>query len=155
MDYQASPLRAIADQMRLEPVKTLALRPGTRAVFRLTVRYHDRRARDSVGTLRHLGRDEVKLEMVYRGLFDHKPLSIRIEPQRLEAFKTTLLRLRFDTLRDQPDLPAYGVDLWLLERAAGSFAWSVLLAPECAQGVYAELTQAVRRCLPEALRQVA
>ncbi len=154
MDYQVSLLRAIADQMRLAPVKTLALQPGVRAVFRLTVRYHDRRARDSIGTLRHLGRDEVKLEMIYRGLFEHKPLVIGIEPGRLEAFMLHLQQYRFDRLRDQPNLPAYGVDLWLLERAAGGFTWSVLLSPERAQGVYADLAQTVRSLLPEALRQV-
>jgi len=52
-------------------------------------------------------------------------------------------------------LPAYNLtDLWLIERAAGTFAHSVILAPELARDEYSKLVNAVKNGLPEALRVV-
>ncbi len=154
MEYQAYLLRSIGDQMQLTPMQAIALRPGIGSVYRLTARYHDRRAHDSVGTLRRFGRERPTLEMVYRGLFDHKPVAVAIEPAKYEAFALALQKLRFDQLKDQPNLPTYGVDLWLLERAAGSFTKSLILAPELAKDVHAALVETVRTHLPELLREV-
>jgi hypothetical protein len=46
------------------------------------------------------------------------------------------------------------VDLWLLERAAGSFNHSVVIAPALAQGAYNTLAACVKTYIPEALREV-
>ncbi len=154
MEYQAYLLRSIGDQIQLTPLQAIALQPGISGVYRLTARYHDRRAYDSVGTLRRFGRERPTLEMVYRGLFDHKPVAVAVEPPKYEAFALALQKLRFDQLKDQPDLPTYGVDLWLLERAAGSFTKSLILAPELAKDVHAALVETVRTHLPELLREV-
>lgn len=153
MEYHAHLLRSIGDQMKLPPLDQIAHQPGISAAYRLTVRYHDRRAVDSVATLRRW-RDRAALEIVYLGLFDHRPLALPIEPARVEALTLALGQLRFDRLKDQPELPPYGVDLWLLERSAAGFYRGVILAPPLAQGVYAGLAAAVRAHLPEALREV-
>jgi hypothetical protein len=77
-----------------------------------------------------------------------------VEAVRYEAFINTLDTLRFDRLPDQPGIPSYGADLWLLERAAGSFSTSLMLAPERASGVYASLVALIRARLPEAIREI-
>ena len=154
MEYQAYLLRLIGDQMKLPPLQKVALLPGISGVYRLTVRYHDRRAYDSVATARRFGRSQPTLEIVYRGLFDHRPLALTLESARYEAFALALQKLRFDQLKDQPDLPTHGTDLWLLERAAGSFAKSLILAPELAKDSYTDLIEAIRTHIPEMLREV-
>ena len=87
-------------------------------------------------------------------MFGGKPLVYNVTTQRYEHFVATLNAVRFDQLDDQPALPPYGADLWLLERAAGSFTKSVVLAPDRAEGTHATLVAAVRADLPEALREV-
>lgn len=154
MEYQAYLLRSIGDQMKLPPLQKVALRPGISGVYRLTVRYHDQRAFDSVATAQRFGRAQPALEIVYRGLFDHRPLALALEAARYEAFALALQKLRFDQLKDQPDLPTHGTDLWLLERAAGSFTKSIILAPELAKEPYTDLIEAIKTHMPEMLRLV-
>ncbi|HEX2906140.1 MAG TPA: hypothetical protein VHO69_04725 [Phototrophicaceae bacterium] len=154
MEYQAYLLRSIADQIKLASLSQVALQPGISSVYRLTIRYHDRRAHDSVGTAWRFGKTQPVLEMVYRELFNHKAMTYALDSQRYEAFALALQKLRFDQLKDQPNLPTYGTDLWLLERAAGSFTKSLILAPTLATDTYATLIALVREHLPELLREV-
>jgi hypothetical protein len=154
MDYQAYLLRVIADELGLKPAEEIARQPGMRAVYRLTIRYHDSRSYDSVATVSRYVTNSPQLEITYRGLFDHKPLVLAIEQARFDAFTGALLKLRFDHLPDQPNIPTYGVDLWMIERAAGGFSRSVILAPKLAQGVYNDLIAAVRKHLPEAVKEL-
>lgn len=74
---------------------------------------------------------------------------------RLTALLLAWQQAGFDRLSDQPELPLHGLDLWLLERAAGTFVHSVIVAPQTATGQHAALVAAVREYLPEALREVA
>lgn len=154
MELIASQLRAIADQMSLPNTRKLAQSPGVSAVYRLTVRYHDRRAADSVATLMRVGKSEAKLEMVYRGLFNHKPMLVVFDEARYEAFTAALQKVNFDGLTDQQNIPSHGVDLWLLERAAGTFNKSVIIAPELTGSIYARLVYMIGSTLPEAVREV-
>lgn len=154
MDYQAYLLRVIEDELGLKPAEQIAQRPGMRAVYRLTIRYHDSRSYDSVATLSRYVTDSPQLEVVYRGLFNRKPLTLPVEQERFDAFAGVLLKLRFDHLPDQPNIPAHGVDLWMLERAAGGFAKSIILAPKLAQDVHADLIAAVHEHLPESAKDV-
>lgn len=147
-------LRAIIDDLQVPDLKDIARQPGVSGVYRLTVFHHDGRARDTVSTLIHRPSSGNRLETVVRLMFGGKPLVYNVSPARYEHFVGVLSSVRFDALRDQPDLPPYGVDLWLLERAAGSFVKSVVLAPERADGDYAALVSAIRADLPEALREV-
>jgi hypothetical protein len=154
MEHHAYSLREIADAMGLKPVRQLARLPGVKAVYRVTVRYPDSQARSSVATLRRSLTDGTVLEVVYQRLFDHKPLVHAIAPARYEAFALALQKIGFDRLRDQPDVPFYGATLWLVERAAGSFVKSVIIAPQTATQAYAVVVDALQKYLPEALRQV-
>jgi hypothetical protein len=154
MELLASLLRSVADSANVPPVAQVAKTPGMRAVYRLTVRYHDRRAADSVATLKRTSADGGMLEIVYRGRFDHKPLTFRVEQPRYEGLTLAFQRLNFDKLPDQTSIPPHGVDLWLLERAAGSFVKSVILSPEIAGESYAALANTIQQYLPEALREV-
>jgi hypothetical protein len=154
MELLASQLRAIADQMRLPSTRQIAQTPGVSAVFRLTVRYHDRRAADSVATLRRIGKGDALLEIVYRGLFNHKPVTAALDTARYNAFVDALQKVHFDNLGDQQNIPPHGVDLWLLERGAGAFNKTVIIAPELTGSVYARLVYLVGATLPEAVREV-
>ena len=152
----APSLRAIADAMRLESVSLLARRPGVQDVYRITVHYYDRRACDSVATLCKSITGGVTLDVVHRRALDHKPLTYRLDDARFRTFVAMIQRVRFDKLTDQPTLPVYdSTDLWMIERAAGTFNKSVILAPSSADAEpYRMLVDAVRNSVPEALRQV-
>lgn len=154
MEFLASTLRAIADQMQLMPIEKIALQAGVRAVYRLTIRYHDRRARDSVATLVRSAPEGARLEVVFRKLFEDKPLVFRVRQADYEGLTSGLQRVHFDKLDDQPGIPTYGVDLWMWERAAGTFYKSVIFAPELASGVYAGLVGLAQQHLAEAAREV-
>jgi hypothetical protein len=149
----SSMLRGIGEQVGAKALSQLGHEPGLKAVYRLTIRYHDRRAADSVATLRWT--DKATLSVIYRGLFDHKPVITALERERYEAFMQELNKLGFDRVTDQPNIPPHGVDLWLLERAAGSFYNSVVLAPELTGNVYARLVYEMQRLLPEATRAIS
>jgi hypothetical protein len=152
VEYLASLLTAIVEQMKLTPLEKLALQPGVRAVYRLTIRYHDRRAHDSVATVIRTGAVGATLEVVFRGRFDQKPLRFPVTQANYEGLVAGFHKVNFDKLGDQPKLMSYGQDLWMWERAAGTFHKSVLLAPEAADGVYWQLVRLAWTHLGEAVR---
>jgi hypothetical protein len=78
-----------------------------------------------------------------------------IEAERYQALLAALRRAKFDALDDQPEVPYFGVDLWLVERASGSFYHDVVLAPDSARGFYRELILSIRQHLKESLREIA
>ena len=151
--FHGPTLLAVAARCGLPAVAALARRPGMRGVYRVTITYFDRRARNTVTTLTQPGMNP-QLEIAFDGAIG-KPLQHGFDPDRLRAFADALFGVGFDTLKDAPNLPAPGKgDVWLIERAAGSFAHGILLAPDEAAGPYARLVNAVRHGLPEALRRV-
>lgn len=155
LGFQAPLLRAIADQLGLKSIAEIAKLPGVAGVYRITVHYFDGRACNSVATVRATRTTGVSAEAVYQRALALKPITHRIDDARYEVFVQAVKSLRFDHMRDQPNLPAYNsTDLWMVERAAGTFYHSVILAPELAHDDYARLVNAVRNGLSEALRQV-
>ncbi|NDJ60144.1 MAG: hypothetical protein GYB67_03415 [Chloroflexi bacterium] len=155
LGFQAPLLRAVAESLHLPKITAVAREPGMQAVYRITIHYYDRRFCDSVGTLRHKLTTGAALTMHYQRALSDKPLTHTLLPRRCQEWAHTLQRLRFDSLPDQPGLPDYdATDLWLIERAAGSFTKSVIVAPDLATGGHADLVAAVRAHLPETLRAV-
>jgi hypothetical protein len=155
LGYHAPMLRAIAEQAGLEPLARLARRPDVHVLYRISVSYFDGRARSSAATLTRFGVEGVELALVFLRALGHKPLLHPITLVRYDAWAKALSALRFDQLDDQDHLPEYPMaDLWLIERASGTFVKSVILAPALADGVHAQLAQAVRTHLPEALREL-
>jgi len=154
VEYIASLLTTIVDQMKLPAMGKLALQPGVRAVYRLTIRYHDRRAHDSVATLIRRGSVGANLEVAFRGRFDNKPLQSLVSQADYEAIVAGFQKVNFDKLGDQPKIKSYGEDLWMWERAAGTFHKGVVLAPQEAEGVYWQLVRLAWTYLPEAVRIV-
>lgn len=154
MEFLASILTTIADQLQIPAVNKTAALPGVRDVYRLTIRYHDRRAHDSVATLIRRGSDGARLEVVYQGLFEHKAMHFPMTQKAYEGLVQGFQQMRFDHLSDQPNIPSYGVDLWLWERAAGTFYKSVILAPELADGTYWKLARLAWTYIDEAVREI-
>jgi hypothetical protein len=79
-------------------------------------------------------------------------LKLNIPLVRYQDLLLALRRARFDTLDDEDDLPYLGVDLWLIERAAGSFYHDIVVCPTNAKGHHREIVLALRQYLPEAVR---
>jgi hypothetical protein len=148
-------LRALAERLQQKPVAQVARMPGVGAVYRVTAHYFDRRAHDSVATLCKLAIGSFPLEMAYDHALNDRIITRTVPRERFEALNRSILTLGFDQLGDMPDLPMFdAVDLWLIERAAGTFVHSVLLAPAQAADRHALLTDAVRTHVPEMVREI-
>jgi hypothetical protein len=154
MEQQVAILRNLAARMGVPPVREVAKLPGIKEAYRVTVHYGAMRAPDSVSTLTIDRNLQPVLTSVYLGFFNHKAITKQIAYERFEVLRTALIRCRFDHLPDQPNAPFHDVDIWLMERAANSFSKSVLIAPDNAQGQYAQIVELVRQRLPEAVREL-
>lgn len=155
MNTPASALHAVANRLGLMSVKQLATRPGMKALYRVTIYYADGYARNSVGTLRRAVLDDGLLDVVYEGLFHHKPLKHRIDPARAEKLANALQRMGFDKMGDQSGMETYHRTMWLVERAVGNFYHSVLFAPQRLEQPYVSLVNAIDAYLPESIREVS
>ena len=155
LGFQSPLLRGIAEQLQLPSVRELARQPGSHEIYRITIHYFDGRACNSVSTLRRIVAGNFVLGSAFQRALGNKSLAHTIERERYADFVKALNSLNFDHMGDQPNLPGYNsTDLWMVERAAGTFSHSVILAPELARDNYMRLVNAVRNGLPEALRQI-
>jgi hypothetical protein len=154
LDYRAAALRDIIDRVGLSHLKDWRKRPGLQAAYRLTVLYVEGQARNSVATLQTPMQGECILEVVYEGLFQHKPIRHPIPDGRYDAFFAALRQAGFDDLRDQSISMLGARTLWLLERLVGSFYKSVILSPHRAEKPYTLIVNAVDAYLPESIREV-
>lgn len=150
---RADPIRLIALRLGQNELRHLTRQPGVNEAFRVTIQYHDGRHPNQVATLLR-GHTGTTLRVIYdkpnRDVFFTYP----VEADRYQALLAALRRLKFDKLDDQPDVPFFGVDLWLVERASGSFYHDVVMAPDSARGFYREVVLALRQHLKEALRPI-
>lgn len=151
---RADPIRLIALRLRQDELRYVVQQPGVNEALRVTIQYHDGRHPNQVATLTRGHGAECTLLVVY----DRPGRDVRFTyPVTLERYMTLLSALRragFDALDDQPDVPYFGVDLWLVERASGSFYHDVVLQPESAAGLHGEIASAISAQLKEALRPV-
>ncbi len=156
LSFHAPLLRAIAEALHLPPVTKLAKGAGVRAIYRVTISYYDGRACNSVATL-IAGIGAPRLEVAYQKALGENPLIKIIDADAFTHLEKALLHAKFDHMPDQPNLPDYNsVDLWMIERAAGTFTRSVIVAPaSAADYAQAAIIAAVRDYLPEALREIS
>lgn len=156
MRPRSAPLRFIAVRLAVPELETVVRQPGVGEAFRITVQYHDGLQPDQVATLtkRH-GLEPFDLSVSYRRANEKRlTLDYAVEVSRFQAISATLRKLDFDHLDDLPDIPWYGADLWLVERAAGSFHHDVIIAPDTATGTHAEIIKLIRENLREAVRLI-
>jgi hypothetical protein len=154
MENQAAILRAIAQHSGQPSLREVAASAGIQAAYRVSIHYHDRRARDSVATLTFSRINGAQLMVVFLGALGHKPLTHPLAPSRYDACVRAFQMMRFDNMTDQPGIPLHSADLWMVERAAGSYVKSVILAPDTAHGTHGLLVDTVKEYLPSALRTV-
>jgi hypothetical protein len=156
MRPQSAPLRLIALRLRVPELAVVAHQPNVTEAFRVTVQYHDARHPDQVATLvRGRAEEGARLSIAYRRASGHHlALDFRIDKARFETFRAAMKQLSFDRLEDFPDIPWYGADLWLIERASGSFHHDVIIPPGEASGVHAEIVVLIRQHLREAVRAI-
>jgi hypothetical protein len=156
MQRRADLLRFIAIRLAVPELESVARQPGIAETFRVTVQYHDGRHPDQIGTVTRMqSGNPARLAVHYRRAND-KPLVLdyKLDAERFAAFNAALRKLGFDKLDDLPDIPWHGADLWLVERAAGTFHHDIIIAPGSATGVHAEIVRLVREYLPQAIRAI-
>jgi hypothetical protein len=151
---RADPIRLIALRLRQNELKHLTRQPGVNEAFRVTIHYDQGRHPNQVATLTRGHGGACPLKVVYDKPGKQVYFDYAVEMDRHTALLTALRRVRFDEMDDQPDVPFFGVDLWLVERVSGSFYHDVVLSPESARGHYRELILAIREHLKEALRDI-
>ncbi len=151
---RADSLRLIASRLELPELKVMVRQPGLSEAYRVTIHYHDGRHPDQVATLSRWQDNSVMLSVGYKRVRHHPLFEYPLELERFHDFDLAMRRLGFDRRDDQPDLPSFGEDLWLLERASGNFSHDLVLAPRLADGVYGWLVAAVQHHLPQAVRAI-
>jgi hypothetical protein len=150
---RADTIRLIAVRLGQGELKNVPQEPGIHEALRVGVHYHDGRAPNSIATLRWGAGDECSLQVAYDKAPSPIYFDLKIDTPRYQALMMALRQARFDRLDDQEDLPFYGVDLWLVERVAGSFYHDIVLCPTSATGHHREVVQAIKKHLPEAIHQ--
>ncbi len=151
---RADPIRLIALRLRQDELRNLTRSPLISEAFRVTIEYHDGRFPNQVATLTRGHGTGAALKVVYDKPGKEVFFTYPVEHERFQELNAALRRLKFDSLDDQPDVPFFGVDLWLVERASGSFYHDVVLSPESARGFYRELILTIHRLLKPAVRTI-
>lgn len=150
---QADVLRTIATRLQLPDFRKLTQQPTINEAMRVSIYHDDGNSPDSVATLVHGHHQETyPLHVCYDRSTRRADLNFDVSVERYNGLLMALRRARFDQLDDEPDLPFYGIDLWLIERAAGSFYHDIVLCPTTASGKHHEIVRALRDHLPEAVR---
>jgi hypothetical protein len=155
MRPRSAPLRLIALRLGVSELETCARQPDIIEAIRVTIQYHDGRYLDQLSTLTKMRgpKVSVRLNAAYRRNND-KPLvyDFAIDLTKFETTSLALRKLNFDKLDDPVDIPWLGADLWLVERASGTFHHDLIIAPDSASGVYAEIVGLLRANFPQAVR---
>ncbi|MBN1679448.1 MAG: hypothetical protein JW966_04100 [Anaerolineae bacterium] len=151
---RADPIRLVALRLRQDELRHVTQQPGINEAFRVTIQYHDGRYPNQVATLERGHGPMCTLHVVYDKPNKDVYFSHHVPVEQFKDLLGSLRRAKFDTLDDQPDVPFFNVDLWLVERASGSFYHDVVLSPGSAGGPHRELVVAIRQHLKEAVREI-
>lgn len=154
MERRADTLRLIAGRLGLAELTAVTRQPGINEAYRITLHYHDGRHPDQVATLTRGQHETVLLRVKYKR-FRHQPaFEYPLSADVYRAFDLAMRRLGFDRRDDQPDILFVGEDLWLIERASGSYFHDIVVAPNRATGVYGWLVETISEQLPQAVRAI-
>ncbi len=154
---RTDPLRFIAVRLALPDLAQVVREPGVSEAYRVTIQYQAGQHPDQVATLAFMqsGGGSVSLTVYYRREDDRPLILTPILPlERCRAFAAALRALAFDRLDDMPELPWHGADIWLIERASGSFHHDVLLSPDAASGVHLQIVTLLRGQAREMVRAI-
>jgi hypothetical protein len=150
---RADAIRLVAVRLGQGELKDITQKPGIHEALRVSVYYHDGRAPNSVATLMRSLSATCRLQVAYDKTPNPVYFDLTVPSQKYQALLLDLRRTRFDKLDDQPDVPFFGVDLWLVERIAGSFYHDIVLCPSSAESNYREVMLSIRMHIPESVRQ--
>lgn len=151
--YQHYFLRSMSTQFKLPELRQVALMPGMQAVYRVT--YTPLNDVAAVFTFVRSLTAPPSLQ-VTRGTVPLFQASYTLDADQLMSFAGALSAIKFDHMRDQPNIPrVQEVSLLLFERGAGSFIKGVLLSPPSATDEHLRLYQHLQALLPDWLDEQA
>src|SRR5688572_8645744 len=136
---RADPIRLIAVRLGHGELQHITREPGIHEALRLSIFYDGGSAPNSVATVKRGLGNTCALSLAY----DKEPnpvyFDLSIPVQRYQELIMALRRAGFDRLDDQTDVPYTGVDIWLVERIAGSFYHDIILCPNTVNGNHREV----------------
>lgn len=157
-DAYGQMLRMIAVRTDVTSLRRLAHEPMNREILRVTVLFSRSRAANSVTTvIREAGTERVRVESVFQGLFNHKPITREMDVDDYSEFALKLRVNGFDDLPQQSSEPlTANHDIWLVERASASFEKSVIL-PNQPHGKqpYDTILNLIKINIPEVEREIS
>lgn len=154
--YATTTIQTLLDRAELCPIRDLSTRPGVKSVHRVIVYTMDSSLYHSVATLYCAAyQRDITLEVVYEGLFEHRPLQHTITPQAYTSFVAALHRAKFDNLRDQPTPKQHRDQFcWWVEHATGYLYRRVCVWPQQPMLPYSLIVNAVDAYIPQAIREI-
>lgn len=148
---RADMLKVIAERLSQPSLRDVLKEPTVSEALRITILYQSSASPNSVATLRRGHGENCRLHLLYEKAPAPATFEFSIPLDHYKALLVALRRAKFDTL-DDAEVTSLTHDLWLIERAAGSFYHDVVLSPQEMRGHHREIVLALRENLPEALR---
>ncbi len=154
MPFDGTDVHLLASQLGLPDLRQAASEAGVMSILQVSAYYAERRVRHSVARVIEYQTGELELRVVFQGVSLAEPLRLSVARERMEALDEALLRVKFAKLGDQPGLTYAERSLWLIQRAAGSHAHGIMVAPDRPEMPYTAIVNAIDACLPEAIREI-
>ncbi len=154
MPFDGTDVHLLASQLGLPDLRQAASEAGVMSILQVSAYYAERRVRHSVARVIEYQTGELELRVVFQGVSLAEPLRLSVARERMEALDEALLRVKFAKLGDQAGLTYAERSLWLIQRAAGSHAHGIMVAPDRPEMPYTAIVNAIDACLPEAIREI-
>ena len=130
MAFDGSDVYQLAGRLGLPELEQVARAAGVMNVLQVTAYYTERRVRHSLARVIEYQPGETELHVAYEGVNVGKPMVLPVERDRMEALNAVLLAVNFGRLSHQAGLSYGDQCLWLIQRAAGTHVYGIMLAPE-------------------------
>lgn len=154
MPFDGTDVHLLASQLGLPDLGRAAGEAGVMSILQVSAYYAERRVRHSVARVTEYQTGDIALRVVFQGVNLAEPLRLAVEREGMEKLHDALLRVRFDKLGDQAELSYAERSLWLIQRAAGTHAHGIMVAPDRPETPYTTLVNAIDAYLPEAIREI-